>query len=188
MKEILRDRRMAYAITAVIIIASMLTGAERSLNKLREPIRNSFYKGVFIEGESIENDLIRQIEYSANLITLAQRYIDGDPTLDFLIGARNELIEATSLYEKYTANQKLSEASRLLHDLMLEKDLSERELRYVEALYTDLKERNITISYEASVYNERAREFNRYLSGFPGIMSKSLGMVFPLEIFEGVVN
>lgn len=188
MKEILHDRRMACAITLVIILASILTGAERSLNQIREPIREILYKGTFLDGESIENDLISRIEYSANLITIAQRYVDGDMTLNFLINSRNELVEASHLYDKYTANQKLSEASSLLYDRVLEENMSERDLKYTEAVYANLKDRNITISYEASVYNERAKEFNRHLSSFPGIIAKSLGMVHPLEIFEGVAN
>lgn len=188
MKDILQDRRMACAISILIVIASILTGAERSLSKIREPIREMFYNGIFLNGESIENDLISRIGYSANLITIAQKYVDGDVTLELLINARNELIDASHLYEKYTANQKLSEASSLLYDLILDEDMSERDLKYAEAIYANLKDRNITISYEASVYNEQAKEFNRHLSGFPGFITKSLGMVIPLEIFEGVVN
>lgn len=188
MKEILKDRRMAWAITVFLILASILTGTERSLNKLRKPIVEIFYNGVYSDGESIENDLQKKIEYAGNLITIAQRYLSDDVNLIFIIGSREELIAAVKLYEKYTANQKLTEAVNLLYNRIIEEDLSEKDLKYVEAIYANLKSLNVTISYDAALYNDKAVGFNSRLNKLPCSIVKSLKMVMPLELFEGVVN
>jgi len=188
LKEVLRDRRMALAITLIIMILSMLTGTERSLNKIRQPIADMFYTDM--QGGNnyaIEHSLTKRIGHAANLITVAGKFLpDGDKNLIFLTDARKELTDAAYMYEKYAANRKLTDAAVLVC-IQLESVEAARDSDFM-AILANLEESDRAVSYEADIYNEKVRGYNRRLTVFPGIITKAFGMTPALELFEEVAN
>jgi len=181
---------MARAIAFLIILASALTGAQRSLNKIRQRTYLLFTDGAIVIGESIETDLAARVLYADSLADIAEKYINASDAFNLLVSAREELMKAGRPYEKYTANDRLTQAADIVITTLLEGELAltGNDIQKVEALDASLKGRNRTIASEAALYNEKAREYNARLDTFPGIITKVLKMTAALELYEEVIN
>jgi hypothetical protein len=188
--EIFKDKRMAWAITAIVIFAVIFIDTERGLNALKRPVAEMLKTGSVSGAGSLEQDLQARLDNAANLITIAGRYesVSQSNALFILRAAREELINVTHLPEKCTANRKLTEAAQLLYYLLMDTPLSERDYALAESEYANIKSRDYNIAFEAANYNDRAKEFNKLTEVFPGAVVKAFGMTSVLELFEEATN
>ncbi|MDR1688490.1 MAG: hypothetical protein LBS21_07750 [Clostridiales bacterium] len=188
--EIFKDKRMAWAIAAMIIFAVIFIDTERELNAIKRPVAQLLETGSVSVGDSLQRCLQVRLDNAANLIAIAERYesISGNNAILILRSARDELINVTHLPEKCTANRKLSEAAQLLYYILTDESLSEEDYALAENEYSNIKNSDYNIAFEAANYNDRAREFNRLTGVFPGVVVKALGMTSELELFEEAAN
>lgn len=180
----MNNRKTALIITFIMVISSIPLGAGRSLNRIKKSIEESFYTGTETDGMSLNGDLNSKIDYANNLATVAENSLSGDNTLINLYICIDALKNADSISDKNKANDDLTDCVDALYNKLMEKDISDRDLKNTESLYAGLKSRNNTIAYEAKAYNSNVVDFNAKLSGFPGVLAKTLGLVKPAELFE----
>jgi hypothetical protein len=180
--QILENKRIAVCAMVVLIFLSALLGAARSLIPMRNTAQETFYAGVDGDGLGINNDLNSRAELAYNLVTVARRYVDSDTSeITAVLAARDALIDADSIGEKYRANAKLTEATGDLIEAMAAYPLSDTDARYRSTISTDLRSRNEIISHDS--YNAQAQEFNQTLAAFPASLFGRLVGVKSLELF-----
>lgn len=162
----LRNRRTAALIMVLTIVFSVFYGSYRSLRKESQQISRVFYQGVSGNGVGIASDLTARSDAAYNLATVAKRYLaETDTAVQAVLTARNALIEAGSIEEKYEANRVLTEATIELDMALRGTELEEKDENYRSMLMTELSSRNSTIQLDG--YNQAAAEYNQMLQTFP---------------------
>ena len=147
--KLLRNRKFAVALTAVVILCSAVFGSVRSLNAVRSDILATFEQGVAV-------DLDARRAVCANLVTVAQKYL---PESDW------ESLNAELKRGADNAQLQDQEARALIEKLQ-KTDLSEQDAKYVSGFLTELDSRAYAIQNDP--YNTLAEEFNdKTLRSFP---------------------
>lgn len=176
-------------VLAIAIVLSILGGSHRSLAAERSRVEAAFYSGADGSGYSIAADLADCLDISANLLTVAGRYLDG-ADLEQLRGSWNQLEAALdkrthyySIGNAYDGYQRLAEAAEAVLDALDGEDLTERDARYVQGFRTDLAARADTIARDG--YNDQADAFNqRVLGRFPANLLGRITFVRPAQVFR----
>jgi len=176
-----RNRAFAVTVAAILVLVSVVTGAARSMGKMRVSAESVFYNGAEGDGISAEGDLRARIDAAYNMTVIAEKYISGDESIETVLSAREALIQAQSIPEKYNANLSLTMACRDLYEKMKDAPMGERDAGYRESLNASLASRNNTFEHEIGSYNAKALEFNRVLNTFPAITARAAGAVKPLD-------
>ena len=176
--QILENRRVAVLGMAVLIVLAAFFGVSNALSPLRKSAQQAFVDGT----TGISKDLDDRIAAAYNLTVVAGRYLDGsDPALAGVLSAREELIAAKSVSEKYRANIRLTDAVSALYEKLGTLPLSEQDAKYRRSLDADLRSSNEIISHSA--YNRLAAEYNEALSAFPASALGRLIGYRALELF-----
>jgi len=180
-KKLLNDRRIARCITAAVILASFLGGGARTLGRMSADVAGIFYNGVNGDGMGIQRELEHRANFTQNMVTVANRYIDGDAAVEKAAAAREDLINAGSIKLKSEKNRNLTDAAAELYERLGREKLSENDARLRESLFTEIKARNVRMSNDE--YNKKAREFNQKLHIFPASVIRVLRFAPELPIF-----
>jgi hypothetical protein len=181
--NLFKNKTFSIIIMIVMIIASILIGSHRSLTGLSVDASNVFISGANGDGMGIQNDLNQRFELSGNLVKITDNYIDINNSIFKTISdARSSLTTAETPKEKYNANIKLTEAVNELYTLLGKENLSDKDERYRNSIYSDFCSRNDTIGHDK--YNEYAKKFNDTLKQFPANILSKLTFVKPLELFQ----
>lgn len=176
-----KNRKVAAILMVVLILGSALGGAKRSLEKLRQEAEQVFYQGADGDGLGIQNDLDERAKLAYNLVTVAKRCLPEDrQEITQTLAARDALLYAKDIHEKYRANLELTEATEALYQAM--EGLSADDEKFRIRLHTDLQSRNDTISHDP--YNRTAEEFNRKLDAFPANLLGGLTGVKDAPLFR----
>lgn len=186
--SILKKRSTAVVITILVIIIATLFGVHRSVGKQADKIEAQFYEGVYLKDEgyyqaSIAGQLEVRESAALGLVSLASNYDSLSSETKSLRNARNELIEAESIEEKYLANEKLQKAYTALYDAFVAEDISAREISGAEdyAYLMDAAQQLI----KSSDYNSTVAEFiNSDLRAFPVNILKHIAFCDYPEYFE----
>lgn len=179
MKE--NELTIARLAMAGLIVIAILFGSYRSMSRLVHSVSVIFYQGVAGDGLGIDNDLNERISLSFNLSTIAQSYV-SDGSIEPVLKARQSLIDAKSIPEKYQANVQLTEATTKLIELLGEYKLSDKHEDYRNRLKADLLSRNATISHDG--YNDIASKANETLNGIPAKWLRGLLGVNEVPLFR----
>jgi hypothetical protein len=180
--SVLKKRGVATAISAVLILLSILLGARKSLMNLYNDVSGVFEHGVQNDGFGIRYDLNAKAAYAYNLTTVAKRYMPENHTkITALETAADKLRAAGSVSEAYRLNGELSVAARSLYDALGTYDLSDKDKSYRESIMTDLESSEYKISH--SEYNRIASEYNRTLDKFPASLFRIICSVEKAELF-----
>lgn len=181
-----KRRQGAIAIVAVVIVLATLFGVRRSLNKASEQVSEMFYIGADASGYGIATDLDKIMEFSGNLVTVANKYGTqfSDPA-QAVTQARQELARAEGVSEQYEASQALLQAVETLNQALLDGELSDQDEQYRSELYASILSRTTIIAHEATDYNAQVRAFNQdVLGAFPANLLGGLAGVDQLEEFN----
>ena len=178
--EVLKNRKTAALILALVVVLSALLGGWRSLSALSSDVEKAFTEGE--EGFSIQRDLNERMTQAVNLTAVAKRYLSPDDArITAVTDVRNALDAAKTPGEKYRANQQLSEAFSVLYYALEDMDLTEKDKEYRGEFYGEMLSRNDTISRDP--YNEKAGAFNETLRQFPANLIGKLFSVSPAELY-----
>ena len=181
--EFWRNRKTAALVLALAVAAAVLFGGWRSLSSYARRVENVFTAGAERDGLSIQGDLDQRLGLSANLQSIAGRYLSADdPLLTELTAARTALAAAKTPHEKYEANRRLTDAAAALNAVLLQTSLSEQDERYRSGQYASLLACNETISRDP--YNQQAQAFNEALEDFPASLIAKLTAIKPLELYR----
>lgn len=182
--KLVKKRRLAVIIAVVIVLLSTLFGVHRSLIELSYKVEELFYTGVDKSGIGIDDDLLKRLEYSYNLVSYARKYGGCETEADAVLSAREQLSAANSPGAKYSANSELTNTALALYDKLNEGSLSEKDFTYVKSQYNNLLSRNDTIAHEAGLYNQKVREFNNDTLGeFPINFLRYPAFIVELETY-----
>lgn len=176
------NRLIAWIVFAVIIVFSICVSGGSALRDLSGATERIFYNGAAGDGLCINRDLTVRAESAANMVSTAQ---SARSVRQELIGAVSSdaqaLSEAETISDKYEANANLTQSVEQLYNALSSAGISESDMTYVTKQYNEFNSRAHTISLDP--YNERAREFNDTLSGFPASFVARLCGVKALDLF-----
>lgn len=168
-----RVPRGAMAVMAIAIVCAIWLGGYLSLRRLYNKVETVFTAGVDGDGLGIANDLNERIKLAYNLVTVAKKYLSADDgDIRAVLTARDALMEANGIADKYGANVALTEATTDLYQKMGSLSLTDTDARYRVSLFNDLSSRNDTISHDP--YNQMALEYNQALEVFPANILKAV--------------
>ena len=173
--KFLKTHTGAMVVLAVAVVLSVLFGSHRSLVQAREKVETERFA-------SIAEDLQDCLDITANLLTVAGRYLDQGELTD-LTASREALAGSTGISDAYAAYQRLLGDAETVFLKLEDESLTERDADYVQGFRTDLASEQDTISRDG--YNAAAEDFNtRVLGGFPAGILGTLTFVQPAEIFQ----
>ncbi len=176
-------RSGAVIVMVAAIVFAVWLGAYLSFNRMYAQVEMVFTAGAQGDGLGISNDLNERVKLSYDLVTVAKRYLPAnDGSIVQVLSARENLINAKNIPDKYRANVKLTEATASLYQAMGSVNLSDADKRYRTNLYNNLTSRNDTISHDP--YNQKALAYNQQLQAFPANILRVLAFAKIAPLFE----
>ena len=163
---ILKKRAVATVIAVICSLASLFGGVSMSLNRQCKKVENGFYDGVVYDGyrhPSIADQLSDRCDASLGLISVLDDSIDAE-----LKAARDELMDAETISEKCTANDKLQKAYEKVKPKIGD---SKAEKAYISTM--DATQKLI----EESGYNDSVC-----------LYEKNVLNAFPISLLKNLVN
>ena len=164
--KLLKNRAVAIIITVVCSISALLCGVHFSLARQCSKIEAGFYDGVVYDGykhPSIDEQLSERCAASLGIISMLD-----DDTAKELTEARRALLDAETISEKCTANDKLQRAYERVKPFI---GTSEAEKEYISAM--DNTQRLIN----DSGYNDSICLYD-----------KTVLNAFPIRLLKNIVN
>ena len=172
--KFLKTHTGAMVVLAVVIVLSTLLGSHRSLVQAKAAVEAQF--------APIAGDLQDCLDITANLLTVAGRYLDGSD-LTSLADSREALADAGDIPAAHAAYVRLLGDAETLFLKLEDAPLSEKDGAYVQGFRVDLAAEADTISRDG--YNAAAEDFNtRVLGAFPASVLSRLTFVRPAETFQ----
>lgn len=186
---VFKSHRGAVVIAVAVIALSVLFGFHRSATAARAEVEALFYTGAGGSGASIQTDLEDCLGVTANLLTVAGRYLDAGE-LEALEGSRRELEASLDSATHYYsignaagAYRRLTQRAEAVMTALEEQPLSEKDAGYVRGFRADLDARADTIRRDP--YNQEADRFNQQVLGiFPANLLKHIAFVREAEPFR----
>lgn len=177
-------RRTAAAVFVVVIIVFGVIGVNLSASRVYSRAEKQFYDGVFAaEGNytesAIENHLEKRIDAALGLITVLAKEPEFSDEVSALREAREELISAKTVKEKFLANEKLEGAYLSAANAMPDEKKSESAAKsYLSTLS------GAQTAILKSSYNDETKKANA--SVLPGVLYPLRLLVFSeqAELFE----
>jgi hypothetical protein len=181
--KLFKTRAFAVAVTAGVIVFSLLAGTQKSLNALSAKTEAMFYSGVYRTEEgytqpSINAQLKARADAALGLITLSGGGLDAAGRVSALRGAREALLAAQSIPEKRAANDAMQTAfDELVFWLSASSSQFPPEIPYTDVFY------GAQAVIEQSDYNARVAEFPGVTQNFPvNILKHFIPVRYP-EVF-----
>mgnify|MGYP002746633916 CR=1 FL=1 len=147
--KFLKTHTGAMVVLAVVIVLSVLLGSHRSLVQAREKVEAQF--------APIAGDLQDCLDITANLLTVAGRYLD-EGELGELMDSRAALAESGGITEAHAAYERLLGDAETVFLKLEDCVLSGRDADYVKGFRTDLAAEQDTIARDG--YNAAADRYN----------------------------
>ncbi len=174
MKKFLLSRKAGFIVLALSVLIMTPVGIIRSLNRLAEDVEECFTEGVEVESPgssymsaSLSSLLEERARASLGLVTVGNKFPDLSEETDALRQARERLLDASTISEKYAANQEIEEAWQTLYSMIPLSELSQADREIAES-YSELLEK-VQGSININQYNNLVDNFyNVTLSTFPG--------------------
>jgi len=183
--KLLGNRKFVIFITVIIAILSTLFGVGRSLNRLARDVEAMFYNGVYLKDEGytqpgIDAQLKNRLNSSLAFAVLMEKHPEAKHEAEALLAARNELIAAGGITEKFTANEALQHAFMALA-------LKAEHIEVTEKEKSDIKEYSSTFSgaqtaINGSRYNHEAETFMDDASFFAFVL-RPFVFLTPPQVF-----
>lgn len=169
------------AFMAAAIVISIPMGAKSSFKDLRREAESDYYYDN--TGYAIYEGIDKREEAAKNLITVANKYVEANPSLDPYIDELEYRVKYSQNMYSYQCGVKEVEANALMgqaaEDLyeQLEKiELAEKDAKYPAQLIAEMRSEQDKL--ERSSYNDGAREFNSKLNKYP---MKALNIFLDIE-------
>lgn len=171
---------------AAAIVVSVPLGAKRSFERLRDDAAGDYYYDA--TGYAVYQGIEVREAAASNLVTVAKKYVDNNPSLDPYIDELEYRIKYSQNMYSFQCGTKEVEANRLMgqaaEDLYVELEkieLSEKDAAYPKKLISEMRSEQDKI--ERSSYNEGAAEFNAKLNNFPISFLKEVVDIEPMGVF-----
>lgn len=183
----LKKRSSAILIAVIVIILGTLFGVHRSVGSETSKIEAQFYNGVYLKQENytqpgINAQLEKRADAVLGLVTIANKFSDLASLTSSLRQARQELLDADGITDKYLANEKIQTAYKELSVSLSRMSLSSTEMAATTKYSQTLDGAQSAI--KNSDYNKVVGEFRTgTLGAFPVNILKNLAFVKYPEYF-----
>lgn len=166
--DFLKKRSIAFTVFIIVIVLATVFGVNRSLSSLAGNIEDLFYNGV--GGETPINTYLANRINAAKMVTIiADSYPELKQSRDRLYNAYNDLYEAETISEKFSANEEMQEAFTELYSALIESDtISSKHYEDISS-YADTIN-NTQDKIGRSSYNSKVDEYDKILSSFPVLL------------------
>ena len=182
--KLFKKRGFAWCIAAIAIVRSILFGSYRSLNAQAKKVTNQFYNGVYDQKQdytqpSINSQLDKCIDAAMGVLSITNHYENLINESSLLREARQALLDADTIGEKFKANTALKFAYDSAVSALEKVSLSESDASALESYRSTFDGAQGVI--EKSLYNEQVEKFENYtISAFPaGILGGITGVTYP---------
>ncbi len=183
----LKKRSTASAVALVVIIAATLFGMIRSANAAARAVERQFEHGVKVTDvngqkyteKSIQDQLQRRADAALGLLAAVTDDALLKEDADALRKAREALLDADTVREKYAANEKMEATWRRLYETLTARggELPASVESYASTL------RGAQGAIDKSHYNEAVLRFEAEMRAFPAGLLRMLGLVDLPETF-----
>lgn len=175
--KFLKSYTGAMVVLAAVILLSIPLGSHRSLVAERDKVEAQF--------DLIAGDLQDCLDITANLGTVAGRYLDYEELLG-LLDSRVALEDGLGLWNipaARAAYEDLTAEAEEVFSALEGQALTEKDAKYVQGFRTDLAAEADTIARDS--YNDLADDYNaRVLGSFPASLLGRLTFVRPAAVFR----
>jgi len=139
---LLKNRKTAILITAIVAILATLLGVRGSLNRLARDVEAMFVSGVYLEDEKftqpgIYAHLENRAASALALATALESYPELKAETENLLTARRGLMNANTIKDRYAANESLQQAFTALEEKAGKLSLSGRDKETLEMHASD---------------------------------------------------
>lgn len=169
--EKLKNRKIAVIISVAVIIVSVLIGVNKSVYAQIKKLNDSFENGVYISSEDytqpgIGRQLAKRTDAALGLVTLASEFGDMAQEQSDLRSAREALMSAGTIQEKFLCNEALEEAYKHIVLAFSYETLDEKQQNAYDSYTSTMDGAQSLIT--SSSYNRTVAEFeNEVLNAFP---------------------
>lgn len=176
---LLKNRKFAFPVCIVLMLAVLLIAVHVSGGRAAKKVETLFYEGTNSAGSTntvaIDDQLTVRADAATGLITVAANYPLLSDDAQALREAKNALLDAKTIPEKYNANEALTAAAETLIAHAASAGLSDRDREGFDGYVQRLQGAQGVI--DQNTYNEKVVEFNN------GVLNK-----FPLSILKGITG
>jgi hypothetical protein len=182
-----KNRGVAAAISALLMIVSLLIGVHKSAQGASDKIENLFYQGTNSTGSdntvAIYDQLERRADAALGIATIADNYDGLSDASQEVRQNRQELISCQSISDLFVINQALERSTQQLVELCNAQQLNERDKSGLETYLQRFEGAQTLI--EQNSYNEKVSEFKSdVLNKFPLSALKAIAGVKAPEMFS----
>lgn len=164
--KILKNPRFAGCVLLVVLVASMLGGSYRSLNKLAREVEKTFYdSGKENATDTINAQLGVCADAVMGMMTVTDKYVELDDATERLRTARMELISADTIEDKNIAYADMCAVFRALEMAISSAAPEAAEAENWTAYYSDYNSATTLINRLAAEYNNRVNDFPNNVLG-----------------------
>ena len=167
----LKNRKIAIIISVAVIIISVLIGVNKSVYAKIKELNDSFENGVYISSEDytqpgIGRQLAQRADAALGLVTLAADFEDMSEEQSDLRSAREALMSAGTIREKFICNEALEEAYKHIVLAFSYETLDENQQKAYDSYTNTMDGAQALIA--SSSYNRTVGEFeSEVLDAFP---------------------
>lgn len=129
---LLKNRKIAILITAIVAILATLLGVRGSLNRLARDVEAMFY-----EDKGVNTLLNNRAASALALATALESYPELKAETENLLTARRGLMNANTIKDRYAANESLQQAFTALEEKAGKLSLSGRDKETLEMHASD---------------------------------------------------
>ena len=185
--KVFKNRKTAAVILALVILAATPLGAYLSLNKAAQRIEDGFYEGVYLDDQgytagSMDTYLSDASRAALGLVTAGSNYDALDAETHELRSARESLLSAGTIEEKYLANERMRaafEAFSAAFPGAVPSDYDQESFDTYSELFTQSQS-----AMEHSGYNESVDSFvSSVMGAFPAKLIAAVFSIDPPESF-----
>jgi len=159
---IFKNRKFAVLVVVFVVVVATLLGVRGSLMRLSRDAERMFFDGVFLEAEnyrqpSIDAQLNNRMSCALGFASLMLNHPEIESEAEALLSARRVLIDASSIKDKYSANERMQRAFVALANKAEKLGLSNKETEDLESYSSTFHGAQIAI--RNSSYNQKAKSF-----------------------------
>lgn len=184
--EALKKRSNAITIAIIVIIAATFMGMVRSANSAAKTVERQFYNGVYLAADkytepSIQQQLDKRALAALGLLTVLNTDEALTAEVAQLRTARELLLEAETIPDKYAANEKLETAWKQLFDALKARgsDIPASVDSYTATL------RGAQGAIDNNHYNDMTEQFDTEMAAFPIGLIRMIGLINLPDAFGG---
>ncbi len=182
-KKYQKQRATGAAVLAAVVVIFTFVGAKMTFNRMYRQVEDVFYNGEQGDGIGVAADLSDRADFAMQLTQVAGRYLNqtGGVTAE-VAGARQSLLDAKNISDKYKADKALEDAMQRLYDELGQQALSDADARLRRTIYAGFTDRGDTSSHDG--YNLAAQQYNQKLMGFPAAVLAGVTGAQRAELFR----